>query len=208
MSELYKNLDDHELVARLRSREEGAFVYVVGRYQASLLRVVSAFVSSRAVAEEVVQETWLHVVAGLDRFEGRSSLKTWIFRIASNRARTRGQRERRSTPFSAMGSEPDTSGVDATQFDETGHWKRAPADWKIESAERLVMNRQAMTALRAAIDQLPANQRVVVVMRDVEGLSSDDVCNVLDITETHQRVLLHRARTQLRAALELYFERG
>jgi RNA polymerase sigma-70 factor (ECF subfamily) len=162
------------------------------------------FVSSRAVAEEVVQETWLAVLTGLERFEGRSSLKTWLFTILSNKAKTRGQREARTLPFSAFaadGDEEDTA-VDADRFVRGGAWGAPPRGIP---EERLLAG-EARARIDRAIAALPTNQRAVITLRDVEGLSAEEACNVLGLSETNQRVLLHRARAKVRAAFEEYLE--
>ena len=205
--------DDPEraLVAALRRGEEAAFVELVDRYGASLLRVSRTFVRDRAVAEEVVQETWLAVLNGIDRFEGRSTLKTWIFQILSNRAKTRAVRERRSAPFSALagdGPEDDEAAVDADRFREdghrwAGHWAAAPSDWTALPEERLLSS-ETLAQVHAAIRTLPPRQAEVLVLRDVEGFSPEEVCAALDISDGNQRILLHRARSKVRAAVEHY----
>jgi RNA polymerase sigma-70 factor (ECF subfamily) len=187
---------DVELLARLRGGDEAAFVDLVGRYQGSLLRVARTFVPSDAVAEEVVQDTWMGVVRGIDRFEGRSSFKTWLFRILVNRARTSGVREHRSVPV-----DPTEPAVSPDRFDGNGAWAEPLTPWEADTDDRLVAASWG-PALRVAIDELPGRQRDVVVLRDVEGLPSEDVCEVLGITEGNQRVLLHRGRSRLRTVLE------
>jgi RNA polymerase sigma-70 factor (ECF subfamily) len=174
-----------------------------------LVRLAQSFVPSHAVAEEVVQETWLAVLDGLDRFEGRSGLRTWVFSILVNRAKTRGTRERRTVPFSAVaeGSEPDTPAVDPARFRENGMWGDPPRKWETDAADNVLMRRQGLEHLQAALASLPDAQRAVLVLRDIDGLDAIEVCNVLEIAETNQRVLLHRARSKLRAALEAYVER-
>lgn len=181
---------------------------LIDRHHGPLLRLAQVFVSSRAVAEEVVQETWTGVLEGLATFEGRSSLKTWIFRILTNRAKTRGVREGRSVPFSALGDPaPDNEpAVDPARFRSTGMWGEPPRRWDDETPEKLMMRQEFVRALEAALEQLPPSQRAVVTLRDVEGLDSAEVCNVLQISETNQRVLLHRARSKLRRALETYLD--
>jgi RNA polymerase sigma-70 factor (ECF subfamily) len=206
---------DADLVARLRAGEEAAFVEVVDNYTPAMVRLALNYVPSRAVAEEVVQETWLGVLEGIDRFEGRSSLKTWIFRILMNRAMTRGQRERRSVPFSALFdplNEPSEPSVDPSRFlgsgdPNAGGWGVPPRRWD-EIPEDRLLSRETFALIRAAIDTLPPHQREVITLRDVEGWTSVEVCNVLQVSETNQRVLLHRARTKVRRALERYVERG
>jgi len=199
--------DETKLLAALRDGDEAAFRELVSMYHSSLLRVAQIYVSSRAQAEEVVQETWLAVLQGLDRFEGRSSLKTWIFSILANRAKTRAVRERRTIPFSALNPErvPEPA-VDPERFCDAedprwpGHWASPPQPWpddKLVAAE-------TRGKLAEAIDALPGNQRAVISLRDLEGWSSEEVCNALGISETNQRVLLHRARAKVRTALEEY----
>jgi RNA polymerase sigma-70 factor (ECF subfamily) len=187
---------DADLLARLRAGDEGAFVSLVERYNGSLLRLARTYVPSDAVAEEAVQDTWMGVVRGVDRFEGRSSLKTWLFRILVNRARTAGVREPRS-----VGLDDHEPAVDPARFDGTGAWAQPLQPWETDADDRLVAATWSK-ALAAALDALPPRQREIVVLRDVEGLPSDDVCSVLGITEGNQRVLLHRGRSRLRSMLE------
>ena len=186
--------DDLDLVARLRAGDESAFVTLVDRYHGSLLRLASTFVPNRAVAEEVVQDTWLGVVRGIERFEGRSSVKTWLFRILVNRARTTGARERRETPT----AEP---AVPPSRFKADGHWAAPVTPWAEEVENRLVAG-NALRNVASYFAELPEAQRQVVVMRDVEGLPAADVCTALGISEGNQRVLLHRGRSRLRGLLE------
>ncbi len=187
---------DPALLARLRDGDESAFLALVTRYNGSLLRVARTFVPSEAVAEEVVQDTWIGVVRGVDRFEGRSSFRTWLFRILVNRARTAGVRERRHDSF-----DPTGPAVAPDRFAQSGAWADPPTPWESEVDDRLVAATWGPT-LRSALDDLPGRQRDVVVLRDVEGLTSADVCDVLGISEGNQRVLLHRGRSRLRTALE------
>jgi RNA polymerase sigma-70 factor (ECF subfamily) len=202
--------DERRLVAALRAGDEAAFGLLIDRHNSMLLRLARLYVGDPAVAEEVVQETWLGVLRGLDRFEGRSSLKTWICRILANRAKTRAEREGRSIPFSALWEardEPDET-VDADRFHPAGHpgaghWATPPRDWEVMPEERL-LSAETRQRVRAAIDALPANQRMVISLRDVEGWSAAEVCNALAISETNQRVLLHRARGRVRRTLERY----
>jgi RNA polymerase sigma-70 factor (ECF subfamily) len=201
-------LEEANLIAGLRARDEDAFMMLVDQYGASLLRLAQTFVRDRAVAEEVVQETWLGVLRGIDRFEGRSSLKTWLYRILINTAKTRGVRESRSLPFSAFGGDDEGPTVDADRFQDAdgrypGHWRTFPASWHAVPEERLV-GRETQEVIRRAIDALPDSQRTVISLRDIEGWSSDEVRNVLELSETNQRVLLHRARAKVRRALEEY----
>ena len=187
---------DAEMLGRLRAGDEQAFVALVERYNGSMLRLASSFVPSQAVAEEVVQETWLALLRGLVAFEGRSSLKTWLFSILVNRARSAGVRESRTVPVADAGPV-----VDASRFGPSGAWSVPPEHW-IEEAESRVDAAKLAGLLRPAIDGLPARQREVVLLRDVEGLTSTEVCTVLSISEANQRVLLHRGRGKLRQVLE------
>jgi len=202
--------DDQSLVERARDGDEAAFAALVRRYSPMLMRLARMYVPTDALAEDVVQETWVAVVRGLDRFEGRSSFKTWLFRILVNRAKTRGVREHRSIPFASVGGvggdegdgfEGDGPTVDPSRFASDGAWTSAPADWH-DDPEAALDSAEALRIAREAIDELPERQKIVITLRDLEGLSSDEVRNVLDLTETNQRVLLHRARTKVRKALE------
>jgi RNA polymerase sigma-70 factor, ECF subfamily len=199
---------DAELVAALRAGDEEAFARLVREWHSPLLRVAQIFVPTRALAEEVVQETWVRVLRALDTFEGRSSLKTWVFRILVNTAKTRAQREGRTIPFSSL-SDParvPEAAVDADRFrpwDDPrapGHWSAPPRDLP----EERLLAVETRTRIAEAIDALPASQRAVISLRDVEGWSAEEVRNALDLSEVNQRVLLHRARAKVRAALEEY----
>jgi len=193
---------DTQLLAALRAGDERAFVTLVHRHHAAMLRLASSFVPNVAVAEEVVQDTWVGVLRGIGRFEGRSSFRTWLFRILVNRARTAGARERRTI---AVGDTEAVSGaeaaVSASRFDGGGGWLSPPEQW-IEEAENRLEAGKLMDFLRTAIDDLPHRQRQVVTLRDLEGLTSGEVCSVLEISESNQRVLLHRGRSRLRQAIE------
>jgi RNA polymerase sigma-70 factor (ECF subfamily) len=197
-----------ELVAALRDRDDAAFRFLVDQYHGPLLRLALNYVPSRAVAEDVVQDTFLAVFKGIGAFEGRSSLKTWIYRILLNIARTRGVREQRSIPFASIarvvpGEEPAVGPERFLPADDrwSGHWTSFPFAWEHVPEERLLAA-ETMDVLRTALDRLPPAQREVLVMRDVLGMTSAEICNALSITETNQRVLLHRARAKLRAVLE------
>ena len=197
--------DETELIAALRAGDESAFRALIEMYHAMLVRVARMYVPTQAIAEDVAQETWLAVLEGIDRFEGRSSLKTWIFRILTNRAKTRGIRERRSLPFSSL--EPAGPAVEADRFhggdhNWPGHWAALPRTFP----EERLLTAETREVIARAIAALPPTQRTVISLRDVEGWSAEDVCNALTLTETNQRVLLHRARSAVRAALERYFE--
>jgi RNA polymerase sigma-70 factor, ECF subfamily len=188
--------DDAELLERLRAGDEEAFLTLVSRHQNSMLRLARTFVSSTAVAEEVVQDTWLGVVRGIDRFSGRSSIRTWLLAILVNRARSTGVSESRSIAIGDAGP-----AVERSRFDASGAWMSPPQHWVEDSDDRLGAE-AASGAIQAALQELPGRQREVVMLRDVDGLSSEEVCEVLDISEGNQRVLLHRGRSRLRAALE------
>ena len=199
-----------ELVARLRAGDERAFETLVERHYPTMLAVARQFVKSRAVAEEVVQEAWLGVLKGIDRFEGRSSLRTWILRILVNTAKTRGAREARSIPFTSLAPEGEEPAVEPERFrggDDPfpGHWRAYPGSWHRLPDEALA-DRETLDVVLAAIHQLPAAQRVVITMRDIQGCDSEEVCAALDVSEGNQRVLLHRARSKVRSALERHLD--
>ncbi len=205
--------DELQLVEMLRHGNEGAFVFLIERYQTTMLHLAMIYVSERAVAEEVVQETWMGVLQGLNRFEGRSSLKTWIFRILTNRAKTCALREGRSVPFSSL-SELDVNldepAVDPDRFlpadsQAPGHWASPPANWN-DMPENRLLSQETIARILSATEALPPSQRAVITLHDIEGWTAEDICNVLGISETNQRVLLHRARSKVRRALEHYFE--
>ena len=205
--------EDAELVEALRAGDQAAFTALVDELSPALMRMALAHVPSRAIAEEVVQDTWLAVINGIDRFEGRSALRTWIFQILLNKARTRGKREKRTLPFSSFRRRAEEGGdepaVDADRFQgrdgqRPGWWARPPAEW--EGVEARIENNEVRDLLLKAIAELPPRQRDVIVLRDLQGYSSEEARNVLDLSETNQRVLLHRARSKVRAALEAHFE--
>jgi RNA polymerase sigma-70 factor (ECF subfamily) len=200
---------DHELVERLREGDESAFAELINMYGATMLRVAQMYVRDRATAEEVVQETWLAVLNGIDRFEERSSLKTWLFRILTNRAKTRGARDGRMIPFSSLAGagEEDEPSVDPDRFlgpdsPTPGAWAAPPRAWPQERLLAL----ETLAVIRMAIAELPEAQREVIRLRDLEGWSPMEVADALEITDGNQRVLLHRARSKVRAALERYLD--
>jgi RNA polymerase sigma-70 factor (ECF subfamily) len=197
-----------DLLARLRAGDEAAFERLVARHYATMLAVAMTYVRTRSVAEEVVQEAWLGVIEGLDRFEGRASLKTWILAILVNKAKTRGVREARSVPFTALAPESDEPAVPAVRFRDRddgfpGHWRAYPGNWQASS---IVQDRETLRVVMGAIADLPLAQRTVIRMRDIEGYSSGEVCAALDVSEGNQRVLLHRARSRVRSALEEHLD--
>src|SRR3954452_12565967 len=199
-------LPDAEIVAALRRGNQAVFAELVDAYSPGLLRMAQMYVRDRAVAEEVVQETWIGVLRGIDRFEGRSSLKTWIFRILMNTAKTRGQRESRSIPFSAAAA-ADESSVDPDRFlgadhQYAGGWMLGPSEW--QTPEEELLQGETREEILRAIDELPAQQRAVITLRDVEGFPPEEVSELLGISEGNQRVLLHRARSKVRTAIEAY----
>ncbi len=202
-------LDELELVNALRSADEAAFEALVAGYHASMRQLALAYVANLAVAEEVVQEAWLGVVQGIGRFEARSSLKTWIFSIVMNRAKSRAVQEARSVGFSSLEGENETTPVvDPGRFrgdhdPRPRTWASPPRSWSGIPEARFLSN-ETLNHVRKAIDALPPTQREVITLRDVVGWSAPEVCNVLSISETNQRVLLHRARSRVRAALEGY----
>jgi len=201
--------EEARLVEGLRNGDEAVFTALMREYGASMLRVAQMYVSSRSVAEEVVADTWLAIFNGIGRFEGRSSLKTWIFRILVNTAKTRGAREARSIPFSALASDDDESAVDPDRFlgpDDrfAGHWSAPPLSWS--GGLEALLAEETLDVIRRAVDALPPNQRLVITMRDIEGFDAEEVRNALELSETNQRVLLHRARAKVRQALEDYLQ--
>jgi RNA polymerase sigma-70 factor (ECF subfamily) len=198
-------VDDAALVEALKRGDEDAFAALVRRYHASLLRLAMMYVATREQAEDVVAETWLGVLNGIDRFEGRSSLKTWIFRILVNRAKTKGVRERRSVPFSSLEGAGDEGApsVDPARFAEAGFWSAPPNTWEGIPEERL-LSAETRMLVEDAIGRLPDLQRAVITLRDVQGFTAEEARDLLDLTDANQRVLLHRARSKVRARLEEY----
>ena len=204
--------DERALVEALRKGDESAFITVLDRYHTPLLRLARVYVPDQAEAEEVVQETWMGLLQGIKRFEERSSLKTWLFRILMNRAKTHAQREGRSIPFSSLpgaDEEQADSGLEPDRFwpldhpQAPGRWISFPQSWD-EIPETRLLSQETFSHIDQAIQMLPPAQREVITLRDIEGWTSDEVCNFLGISQANQRVLLHRARTQVRRALEQY----
>ena len=205
--------EDLAIVERLRAGDELAFMMLVEQHTAAMLRIARMYVSSRAVAEDVVAEAWLGVVKGIERFEGRSSLRTWIYRIVANIAKTRGAAEGRSVPFSSLAGDDETDrGVEPSWFYDAngrnpGGWTTFPEDWRGIPEARLVGN-ETLRHIGRAIEHLPPLQAEVIRLRDVLGWSSDEVRDALDLSEVNQRVLLHRARTRVRRELDEYLRTG
>jgi RNA polymerase sigma-70 factor (ECF subfamily) len=202
--------EEAELLAKLRAGDEAAFETLVNRLYRTMLAVAQTYVSSRAVAEEVVQEAWLGVLKGLDGFQGRSSLTTWIMRIVVNIARTRGGREARSIPYASLAGDDDEHSVEPDRFRGAadafpGHWRSYPADWR-RLPEEALQQHETLRVTVEAIALLPPAQRAVITMRDVQGCPPEEVCDVLGVSEGNQRVLLHRARSRVRAALERHLD--
>lgn len=202
--------DDTTLVARLREGDERAFEEVVQAFYPAMLAVARGYVRTRGVAEEVVQEAWLGVVKGLDRFEGRSKLRTWVLQIVANIARDRAVREARSVPFSTFAAEGEEPAVEPERFyraDEPfpGGWRSFPTDWRTLPEPRLLAS-ETLQLVDDAIGDLPQAQRIVMTLRDVSGFDAEEVCAALGISEGNQRVLLHRARARVRARLERHLD--
>ena len=196
------------LIARLRRGDEGAFDELVNQLHGTLIRMAMGYVADREVAEEVVQDTWMAVINSLDRFEGRSSLRTWICGILIHKAKDRGVREKRHTTFSAVEAydDDDDEAVDPSRFQQSGewagHWAFPPQPWDERTPEKLLASQQAVNAMQRAIEALPATLKDVLILRDVEGVEAKEVCEMLKITETNLYVRLHRARERVRVAVE------
>jgi RNA polymerase sigma-70 factor, ECF subfamily len=210
LKERTASAEEVELLARLRAGDERAFEVLVDRNYGTMLAVARTYVSSRAVAEEVVQEAWLGVLKGLDGFEGRSALATWIMRIVANIAKTRGIREARSVPYTSLAPEGEDAAVGPERFRGPGdafpgHWRAYPANWN-SVPEEVLHERDTLRVVMDAIAELPPAQRAVITMRDVQGCRPEEVCVVLELTDGNQRVLLHRARSRVRAALERHLD--
>jgi RNA polymerase sigma-70 factor (ECF subfamily) len=200
------------LLARLKRGDEGAFDELVTQHHSALIRMAMGYVADREVAEEVVQDTWMAVIESLNRFEGRSSLRTWVCGILIHKAKDRGVREKRHTTFSAFESYDDDNdeAVDPSRFQQTGewagHWAFPPQPWDDQTPEKLLASQQAVNAMQRAIEALPATLKEVLILRDVEGVEAKEVCEMLNITETNLYVRLHRARERVRVAVETYLE--
>jgi len=202
------SVEDDALVGRLLEGDEDTFRDLLAAHHTNMVRLARSFVRNPATAEEVAQETWLQVLKGLNKFEGRSTLKSWIFSILANRARTRAVRDGRTLLFSDMSGEAGDaeSAVDPVRFNASGYWHLPPRPWDDLTPERLAASEQIGERLATAMNELPDSQQAVVMLRDVEGCSSEEACNVLGISETNQRVLLHRGRSRLRRLLEPLME--
>ena len=198
--------EEQLLVQALRERDEAAFERVLDRWYPAMLRTAMIYVGSRARAEEVVQETWLAVLGGIDRFDSRSSLKTWIFRILVNLAMKSGGKERRSASFTALPAVPADRFLPDDHPEWAGHWAVPPVVWP--TPEEGLLTGETRDVIIGALDGLPPAQRDVIALRDIAGWESDEVCEALSISAANQRVLLHRARSRVRAVLEEYFESG
>lgn len=202
---------DEELVARLRRKDETAFVLLVDAWSGGILRLARTFVSTDESAAEIVQETWLSVIRSIGQFEGRSSLKTWVYRVLVNAAKRRCAQEGRTIPLSNVPAREDHGpSVDPSRFRDPGEadpgdWRIFPRPWPQPTPEQETLNNEMRRELEIALEELPARQRIVIILRDIEGRSSDEVCEILDISAANQRVLLHRARSAVRNRLECYF---
>ena len=203
--------EERQLLEALRAGDERAFATLVDRYHETMVRVARMYVADRATAEEVVQEAWLGVLGGIERFEGRSALKTWIFRIVTNRAKTRGKREKRTVSFSMLGPVDDEQGSEESAMflpegqEWAGAWAAAPESWL--GLEDRLLQQEARSVVEQAIAELPERQRMVITLRDVEGWTSEEVRNEMAVSKTNQRVLLHRARVKVRQVLDAYLAR-
>jgi RNA polymerase sigma-70 factor (ECF subfamily) len=203
--------DEAVLVQALRRRDEAAYTALIKRMHPGMKRLARAYVPSDAVAEEVVQDTWLAVINGIERFEGRSSLSTWLFAILVKQAKTRGARERRSLPFSQLGDDTEGPTVTADRFQpldgvQPGRWSAPPRAW--DKPDGRLISLELRAQLRDALELVPERQRVVVALHDVEGVPPEEICSMLDLTPQNERVLLHRGRARLRAVLEDYLDDG
>jgi len=202
--------DDPRFLDRLRRGDPNAYRILVRRFHASLVRFAASIIGSHAQAEEVVQDSWLAVCAGVGRFEGRSSLVTWIFSIVTNRARTRASREGRLVGLGALmeGSPANDRGVPLSDFKADGHWAEAPKLWDDLNPERIVSGRQLWDHVQTVIDRLPPGQRAVILLRDMEGRDAEETCALLELSPENQRVLLHRARSRIRQEIDTLVSAG
>ncbi|MDP3089329.1 MAG: sigma-70 family RNA polymerase sigma factor [Nitrospira sp.] len=202
--------EERSRIGRLRTGDEGAFDELVNKHHSGLIRMALGHVADREVAEEVVQDTWMAVIEGLARFEGRSSLRTWIFGILIHKAKDRGVREKRHATFSDFESYNDDNdeAVDPSRFHQSGewagHWAFPPQPWDDQTPEKLLASQQAVRAMNKAIESLPKTLKEVLVLRDVEGVDAKEACEILKITETNLYVRLHRARERVRVAVESF----
>lgn len=198
---------ERSLVSRLLARDAAAFGTFVRAHHESLVRLAQVYVGIRALAEEVAQDTWVKFLAALPQFEGRSSLRTWLFRICTNAALTRAEREARSSPFSALQDQGEPE-VEPERFKPSGMWADPPHAWRADTPDKILERAEALACIEHTLDTLPPAQRAVVLLRDVEGLDAADACNVLRVSESNQRVLLHRGRSKIRRALEKLLGEG
>lgn len=204
--------EDSHLVEGLRQGDEAAFATLIQRYHRSIVRLVTSYVRNDSAGEDVAQETWMGVLAGLAGYEGRCSFRSWVFRIAVNIAKKRAVRDARGVPFSALdGLEGHEIAVDSDRFWEpderwAGHWSSPPTPWR--DAEHKLLAEETLRVVAAAIDELPAAQRQVITLRDMQGLTAEETSEILELNEGNQRVLLHRARSKVRTVLEMHFGRS
>jgi RNA polymerase sigma-70 factor (ECF subfamily) len=206
---LENHREEEALLARLGRGEEAAFAALVDQLQGRLYAFARTFTTSPALAEDIVQETWLAVIRGLGGFEGRSSLRTWIFGILVRRAKTVASREARrpEVPYPGANGHGENSGEEwDLGYGRRGLWERAPAPWGLEDPAAVFQTKEALEIIDQAVREMPETQRQVVLLRDVEGLESADACNILGLSETNQRVLLHRGRARVRRALDRYLQ--
>jgi RNA polymerase sigma-70 factor (ECF subfamily) len=195
------DFDRPEFLTLLRSGDERAYRQLIRRFHGSLVGVANSVIGSRAQGEEVVQDTWLAVFSGIGRFEGRSTVASWLFTIVLNRARTRAAREGRLVSLPA-GTEGEERAVPRSELLPNGHWRAAPQLWDVLDPERVIGGRELWTHVQEAILRLPAGQQVVLILRDIEGVSAEDACAMLQLSAENQRVLLHRARGRIRKLID------
>lgn len=195
-------MKDHELIKKLLEKDEGAFRYAIKHYQGAMQYVATAIVGD-SIADEIVQDAWLAVLKALPKFEGRSSLKTWILRIVSNGAKTRLRKESRMVS-SGDAQDMETSAISAARFKADGHWQSPPNEWQAETPESLLSSEQLKEKMLATMEQLPDLQKTVLMLREIEGLEMEDICKILDISESNSRVLLHRARARMWESIDQF----